>query len=121
MKHILLVDPDREATWIIKLLLQWEGFKVDCASGPREALYNINMKRPDLIIVDNQLNNDNGRAFCEYLGKNPNTQYIPIILKEYKSDTVHPEIYICQSVQILHKQFDAQELIFFIRTTFAVE
>jgi CheY-like chemotaxis protein len=78
-KKILLVDIDSEVNEINKKALECNGFQVTCAENAEEALDILNSSKPDAIVTEIMLeNNDSGfgLAYCAK-GKYPD---IPVVI-----------------------------------------
>jgi len=78
-KNILIVDTDSEINEINKKALECQGFQVTCAESAKEALNVLNASKPDLIVTEVMLeNNDSGFG----LAKSAKDKYpeMPIII-----------------------------------------
>lgn len=64
MSRILLVEDDREIAKNLTLLLQSEGFAVQCASGQRQAQALLQAGGYELALVDLSLPDGSGYAVC---------------------------------------------------------
>jgi CheY-like chemotaxis protein len=58
MKHILIVDDDRDVYESMKIVLEAEGYGVDWATNGAEAFAKARASRPDLVILDVMMNTD---------------------------------------------------------------
>ena len=52
MNRILLVDDEPDIIQLFRLILEGQGFEVDCYSDPVEALTNYKQGLYDLVIID---------------------------------------------------------------------
>ncbi|MCI9080303.1 MAG: response regulator transcription factor [Lachnospiraceae bacterium] len=64
MKHIFLVEDDREIARNLSRLLSIEGFTIIHAVSKKDALEMIGIIKPDLALVDISLPDGNGFAIC---------------------------------------------------------
>jgi two-component system, OmpR family, alkaline phosphatase synthesis response regulator PhoP len=79
--EILLVDDDPDIRDSISIVLQKNGFNVRTAKNGREALIELNAKKPDLMILDIMMSTDTEGFDLAYELKNtPEFNNLPIIL-----------------------------------------
>ncbi len=83
MKHIFLVEDDKEIARNLSLLLCTEGFTVIHAATQREALDMLDGNRFDLALVDIFLPDGNGFTVCTEIKQ---TQDIPVIFLTASGD-----------------------------------
>jgi DNA-binding response OmpR family regulator len=65
MKRILLVDDEYDVNFVIKLVLEKNGFRVDSFSDASEALKNFRAGLYDLVILDVKLPTMDGFSLYE--------------------------------------------------------
>lgn len=82
-KTVLLVDDSRELLHINKRVLRPEGYDIICAGTLREAKERIAENTPDVIVMDIDLPDGNGLAFCRELRKKAE---IPVVFLTARSD-----------------------------------
>ncbi|MDR5740625.1 MULTISPECIES: response regulator [unclassified Caballeronia] len=68
MKHILVVDDESSITQVMKLFLEWEGFRVSVAHDGIEALEVDERDPADAVVTDLTMPRMNGRELIERLG-----------------------------------------------------
>jgi len=102
MKHILVVDDEKNICELYKSELEDEGYVVTVANSGQEALVEVENDRPDLIVLDIQMPGMDGIETLEkLLGKDMG---IPIILNtaysHYKEDftTWGADAYVVKSM-----------------------
>ncbi len=67
-KTILLIDDNLDILELNKMVLEMEGFLVECAQSGCEALKILKVKKaPDLIILDMCMSEVNGEEFLDCL------------------------------------------------------
>lgn len=77
---IVLVVEDNEANQLLaRAVLEREGFDVDVAGAPDEALKRLRARVPDLILMDIQLPGQDGLSLTRQLKANPATSAVPIV------------------------------------------
>ena len=64
MSTLLLVEDDQSIVSSLSDYLGNEGFKIESASGQKEAIEKLNSDQYDLALVDIQLSNGNGFSVC---------------------------------------------------------
>src|SRR3989344_7835213 len=65
---------------MLKITLEMAGYEVDVAADGQEALERIEVRVPDLILLDIKMPNLNGWQVCERLKADEKTRKIPIIM-----------------------------------------
>ncbi|HZY84248.1 MAG TPA: response regulator [Gemmataceae bacterium] len=80
-KHILLVEDDEITRGAIKLVLEWEGYQVDCAANGQEALDLLRDKEPpSLILLDVMMPVLDGEQFRQEQKRDPRLAQIPVVI-----------------------------------------
>jgi CheY-like chemotaxis protein len=80
-KRILLVEDDELLRGAMKMVLEWEGYRVACAGDGREALaYLRGGGRPALILLDVMLPGMDGRQFREEQRRDPALVGVPVVV-----------------------------------------
>ncbi len=77
---ILSVDDEQDVTDLVRFHLTRAGCDVQTAATGREAISNVALRRPDLIVLDLMLPDIDGFGVCEILRRDPETAMIPIII-----------------------------------------
>ena len=77
---ILSVDDEPDVTDLVKFHLNKAGFDVVTAATGREALDEVRVVKPDLILLDLMLPDIDGFGVCEILRRQTETATIPIII-----------------------------------------
>jgi CheY-like chemotaxis protein len=76
---ILIVDDNAMSLELVSFLLDANGLDVDTAPNVAAARMRIDVRRPDLILMDIQLPGVDGLTFTQQLKSDPATQAIPIV------------------------------------------
>ena len=80
-KRILVVEDDALTRGAIKMLLEWEDYRVDCAADGDEALGLLRRgERPALILLDVRMPGCDGWGFREEQRADPDLADIPVVV-----------------------------------------
>jgi CheY-like chemotaxis protein len=81
-KRILVVEDDALTAGAVKMVLEWEGFHVDCVANGQEALNRLRQPgpKPDLILLDLMMPVMDGQQFREEQKRDPAINYIPVVV-----------------------------------------
>ena len=79
-KKVLLVEDDPDQILIFQSKFELEGFFLIVADNYRDAIKFALYDKPDLIMLDLLLGNENGLDVLDELKKNPETNKIPVIV-----------------------------------------
>ncbi len=79
-KRVLLVEDTDSMQMMVKRWLTGEGYEVDIASDGKEALDQVRVSVPDLILLDIMMPGLNGYAVCRELRESEQTKKTPIIM-----------------------------------------
>src|SRR5690349_3256436 len=77
---ILLVDDNEDLLKISQLILKSQGYDTDIASTIEDAEQKIIQQLPSLLLLDVNICNEDGRAFCSRLKQQTETQNIKVVL-----------------------------------------
>lgn len=80
MLRILIIDDDVDLLFLGSSLLKQRGFEVFSLSKADEAFEAVQSFQPHLILLDVKLGDQDGRNICLKLKRNPETNFIKIIL-----------------------------------------
>lgn len=107
-KSILLVEDDEIVRRAIQMVLEWEGYRVQCAGNGQEALDVLRAGKtlPSLILLDVMMPVLDGEQFRrEQLGDS-RLASIPVIVVSASSFAESVD-----AVHYIHKPFEVQELL----------
>ena len=80
-KRILVVEDEAVTRGAIKMLLEWEDYRVDCAAHGREALAMLRRGlRPSLILLDVRMPGCDGWCFRAEQRADPDLADIPVVV-----------------------------------------
>lgn len=83
---ILLCEDSNTVALATRFALEGEGLHVDTAKSTAEALQKLEVKIPDLILLDLNLPEEGGAAVIRKLKASPKTQNIPVLLFSASDD-----------------------------------
>ena len=120
-RHILIVDDEFSNRLILKNILLQEYEVSECANGI-EALDFIEMRRPDLILLDVMMPLMNGYEFCQAIKEDPETADIPILFITLLADTRQVvKAFDLGAADYLTKPFYGEEVLARIRRQLLIE
>lgn len=106
-RSILLVEDDEIVRRAIQMVLEWEGYQVECASNGQEALDTLRGgSRPALILLDVMMPVLDGEQFRQEQLRDPRIASIPVIVVSAASFAE-----AVNAVHHIHKPFEVQELL----------
>jgi DNA-binding response OmpR family regulator len=79
-KTVLVVDDDPNITELIRVNLDAAGYSVTCAANGREAIEQIDVAKPDLMIVDVMMPEMDGWELCKTIKDDPDMEGVPIVM-----------------------------------------
>ncbi len=110
-RTILLVEDDPATRGAMKMVLEWEGYQVDCAANGREALARLLAgDRPELVLLDLNMPVMDGRQLREEMQHDPTLASIPVVTVTAAGDADSVD-----SAGCVHKPFQPAELLEAIR------
>lgn len=77
---VLVVDDERGFLQIVQIILQRAGYQPLLANNASEALKFIDTKRPDAIILDDDMPGLSGGDLCQRLKADPRTRHIRVVM-----------------------------------------
>ena len=77
---ILSVDDEQDVTDLVRFHLVRAGCEVQTAATGRDAIDCVQLRRPNLILLDLMLPDIDGFGVCEILRRQPETATIPIVI-----------------------------------------
>ena len=80
MRRILIIDDDVDLLFLGTSLLKQRGFEVFSLASAEEAFEIVHSFKPHLILLDVKLGDKDGRDICLRLKRDPETNFIKIIL-----------------------------------------
>jgi len=90
---ILLVDDDPDFVEATKIVLESAPYQVEVAYNGTEALAKVHEEKPDLIILDVIMPEQDGFKVCKALKEDPELSKIPIIMLTCLSERMGETVY----------------------------
>jgi DNA-binding response OmpR family regulator len=78
--RVLVVDDEFEIARAIRIYLEQEGFEVATAGNGREALEQVVIQVPDLVLMDITMPEISGFEVLQHLKANQSTAHVPVVL-----------------------------------------
>jgi two-component system phosphate regulon response regulator PhoB len=91
MKHILIIEDERDIVELVKVNLEKDGYKVSWAYTGEDGLRTARQSVPDLILLDLMLPGMDGLEVCRRLREEKETRAIAVVMltaKQEESDIV---------------------------------
>jgi DNA-binding response OmpR family regulator len=110
-KKILVVDDDPYIREIIIIILELEGYNVSGLDNGAQVVNVVQQIRPDIVLLDVQLGDSDGRDICRELKEHSDTRAVPIIIisANHGWHTVLEKE--CNADGFLAKPFEIKELV----------
>lgn len=89
MKRILYVDDEVDLLAAMKIFLQREGYEVRVTTSCNDGLKILNTFRPDLVLLDINVGNEDGRLMCRQIKQQAEFRHIPVILFSAYDEALH--------------------------------
>jgi len=113
---LLLVDDNRENLRLLSAMLNDYGYKVRKALSGSLALRAVEIKQPDLILLDINMPHMNGYQVCEKLKSHRQTANIPVIFLSALYEVLYKvKAFEVGGVDYITKPFELQEVLVRVR------
>ena len=110
MKKVLVVDDNEDILNVISIILDMEGFEVQCCDNGHCVSDTITTFSPDLILLDIMLGDMDGREVCKSLKSDPKTGHIPVIMISASHSLHDNKTELCLADDFISKPFDIDYL-----------
>jgi DNA-binding response OmpR family regulator len=80
MKKIMVVDDDKDLLVSMKSIFMRQGYTVAVTTSCNEGLQILHSFQPDLIFLDINVGDEDGRVMCRAIRSRAEYQHIPIVL-----------------------------------------
>jgi DNA-binding response OmpR family regulator len=99
-----VVDDDLDLLFVMQKTLQSGGYHVSTLSDGKMVMHTIELSAPDLIILDINLGDTDGREICEKIKHTHGFTHIPVILYSagHRMDTTAAD---CEAAAFIKKPF----------------
>jgi DNA-binding response OmpR family regulator len=106
---ILIADDDPGIVDVLRLMLELEGYEVS-HTYTGDILLNLIDNMPELILLDINLGQYDGRQICHYLKSNERTKAIPVLMISANYN-IGPSAKESGADDFIPKPFDMDELL----------
>lgn len=110
MRNILVVDDDKDILNVLEILLSMSGFNVVAISNGEEVYDKLEHPKPDVILLDINLGDIDGRDICKKIKDNADTSDIPIVMFS-ANHNMRSNLCPCNANDFIEKPFDAVHLV----------
>jgi CheY-like chemotaxis protein len=76
---VTIVDDDRDTRELLSFALESEGYEVNAAANGLRLISSLQLKRPDIILMDVNMSWIDGFELCKAVKKNEQFRDIPVI------------------------------------------
>ena len=114
MSQILVVDDEPAIREFVRSFLEDEGYSVSVGRDGADALHQVRILRPDLVLMDVMMPGLSGREVVRQLQEHPVYGAIPVILMSAAARWDHG---VDAPIQFLSKPFDLDRLLGMIAGT----
>jgi DNA-binding response OmpR family regulator len=105
-KKVLVADDDRDLLELLELLLPYNGYEVRTCSNGEEVISVIEEFKPDLILLDIHLGQEDGRHICQAIKTKPELAPIPVIMISADDESIYNTIISFGANDVIRKPFD---------------
>jgi two-component system alkaline phosphatase synthesis response regulator PhoP len=82
---VLVVDDDPDIRRLVEMVLSREGYLATSVESAQEAYKKVAASKPDMIVLDLQLPDEDGFTICKKIRSDPSTAHIPILMLTVQS------------------------------------
>jgi CheY-like chemotaxis protein len=111
LPKVLVVDDDPAILEICSDLLQTEGYTVSVATNGQQALEQIRMDPPHVILMDIMRPVLDGVEACRQVKANPATAEIPVVLMSARTNLTRQSQDLASADALVAKPFDIDHLL----------
>jgi CheY-like chemotaxis protein len=110
---ILIVDDEPDLIFLSKKMLEIEGHTVTGAKNSEECFREINERRPDIILMDVMMPDDDGWEACRKIKESKETSDIPVVMFTVRTseDSVERSLKYANADAQINKPFDKKDLL----------
>lgn len=113
MARILIVDDEPEIIFLTERMLEKEGHKITAARNVDECFRKLEEEKPDIILMDVMMPDDDGWEACRKIKKSKDTGDIPVVMFTVRSsdDSVEKSLNYAHADAQINKPFDKEDLL----------
>jgi DNA-binding response OmpR family regulator len=111
-KIILVVDDDVDIMKMLKARMESEGYEIMSAMDGKQMLDMLEVKKPDVILLDIMLPNMDGYSVLREMRKRKEYDNIPVIILSAKEKKKMGDLFILEKIAFfIEKPFDTKDLL----------
>lgn len=115
-KHILVVDDLADNLFLLKTILEAEGYSVEVASNGNSALAKVEATPPALLLLDVMMPDMTGYEVAKRIRQNTKTSSVPIVLITAHDEVSSEDGTAVQADDFIRKPIDYDELLTRVRS-----
>lgn len=120
MKKILIADDEPHVSMILKQFLERSQYQVTTVLNGQQALDQIAIEMPDLLITDVQMPKMNGIDLCEAINKNiPELKKLIIVMTSRTDNDIRTWVKSYKHIELMEKPLSMRRLTSRINEFFA--
>lgn len=108
-KKVLIIENDHDIRMLVSYLLEEEGFETFSSPEPK-SLEQIQEFKPNLILIDEFINNQPGHRFCLKIKQSEKLKDIPVIILS-TADNIELIVEECKANDYIKKPFDIEVMV----------
>ncbi len=116
MKHIVVVDDDKEIREIVTVALTFNGFEVAAAGNGAQLQKLLDNRLPDLILLDVMMPGLDGYRLFYHLRDDSRTRHIPVMIMTAHAEDIYARISHDLGAHHITKPFHPLELVERVKT-----
>mgnify|MGYP001616837863 CR=1 FL=1 len=121
-KRVLVVDDDVDIAKMLKVRIEAEGYEFMNVMDGKEMFEVLNIKKPDVILLDIMLPNMDGYSVLREMRKHEEYANIPVIILSAKEKKKVGDLFILEKIAFfIEKPFNTKELLEKIREVITYE
>jgi len=109
LKKIIIADDDPGILDAIGIMLEFEGYEVECTPNC-DGLLTMETGFPDLLLLDIWMSGTDGRDVCKHLKQKRSTSKIPIVMISASKD-IEQSAFEAGADDFLAKPFEMDDLL----------
>jgi len=116
VKNILVIDDEKDLTWILSEILRRKKYNVSTANTRREAMASVKRNRPDMVFLDLKLPDGDGMNILPKIKKlHPKT--VVHIISAYGSEESREEARKKGAYSFIDKPFTEKKILTSIKVS----
>lgn len=120
VKKILIADDEPYVSRVLKLVLQKEGYQVNCVNNGEQALAAYRETQPDIIVTDVKMPHMTGRDLVEVVRETDGDSQTPIVVMTSTLESENRDwVSGVEGVQFVGKPVSPRELVRIVNDCFA--